>query len=335
MSRLLIGLNFKYGDQNSIYGVKLYVLNFYKISICKFRIFATSKKWKRMSSKIPEYLLKKKNIFLFLTFVALFSILFINIYKPFNSTSWAKNGTNKTIYFFVSGTIVLSGIGVMLISRMFMLLVKNKMRITITDYIIWIIVEILIMSTIYSIVAMNYSQKPTDFFDIFPNTVLYIFLTLFLPYVVSWLYFALQEKNSAIAKLVEMNRYIDEENYASIGNEKQNLIHFHDEKGTLRLSIKFSKLYYIEAADNYVNIYYENKGKISRFLLRKSLKSIEDSYKEYPLIRCHRSYIINVEKVKVLKKEKDGTYIDFDYSDINVIPVSKTYSQNIIDIFYK
>ena len=126
-----------------------------------------------------------------------------------------------------------------------------------------------------------------------------------------------------------------EESYASIGNEKQNLIHFHDEKGTLRLSIKFSKLYYIEAADNYVNIYYENKGKISRFLLRKSLKSIEDTYKDYPLIRCHRSYIINLEKVKVLKKEKDVTYLDFDYVDINVIPVSKTYSQNIIDIFYK
>jgi hypothetical protein len=288
-----------------------------------------------MSSKIPDYLLKKKNIFLFLAFVALFSILFINIYKPFNSTTWAKNGSNKTIYFFVSGLIVLSGIGVMLISRIVMLLLKNKMKITVLDYFIWIIIEVLIMSTIYSIVAMQVDDNLKDFFDIFPNTVLYIFLTLFLPYVVSWLYFALQEKNSAIAKLVEMNRYIDEENYVSLGNEKQNLIHFHDDKGTLRLSIKFSKLYYIEAADNYVNIYYENKGKISRFLLRKSLKSIEDTYKEYPLIRCHRSYIINVDKVKVLKKEKDGTYLDFDYGEINVIPVSKTYSQNIIDIFYK
>lgn len=288
-----------------------------------------------MSSKLPDYLLKKKNIFLFLAFVALFSILFINIYKPFNSTSWAKNGSNKTIYFFVSGLIVLSGIGVMLISRIVMLLLKAKMKITILDYFIWIIVEVLIMSTIYSFVAMRVDDKVKDFFDIFPSTVLYIFLTLFLPYVVSWLYFALQEKNSAIAKLVEMNRYIDEENYVSLGNEKQNLIHFHDDKGTLRLSIKFSKLYYIEAADNYVNIYYENKGKISRFLLRKSLKSIEDTYKEYPLIRCHRSYIINVDKVKVLKKEKDGTYLDFDYGEINVIPVSKTYSQNIIDIFYK
>lgn len=289
----------------------------------------------KMSNKIPEYLLKKKNIILFLVFVALFSLLFINIYKPFNSTSWAKDGTNKTIYFLVSGLIVISGIGVLLISRIIMLLLKNKIKIKYIDYFIWIFIEIIIMSILYSLVAMRYSQKPTDFFDIFPNTLLYILLTLFLPYIVSWLYFALQEKNSAIAKLVEMNRYIDEENYVVVGNDRHNLIHFHDEKGTLRLSIKFSKLYYIEAADNYVNIYYENKGKISRFLLRKSLKSIEDMYKDYPLIRCHRSFIINVDKVKVLKKEKDGTYLDFDYGDIQVIPVSKTYSQNILEIFYK
>lgn len=304
------------------------------ISICYFRIFALLKQTTQMTNKLPDYLLKKKNIFLFLAFVALFSILFINIYKPFNSISWVKN-VAKSVYFLFSSLIVVSGVSVMLISRIMMLLLKNRMKITIVDYFIWIIVEILIMSTIYSFAAKAIYREPIDFFDIFPNTVLYISLTLFLPYLVSWLYFALQEKNSAIAKLVEMNRYIDEENYVSLGNEKQNLIHFHDEKGTLRLSIKFSKLYYIEAADNYVHIYYENKGKISRFLLRKSLKSIEDTYKEYPLIRCHRSYIINVDKVKVLKKEKDGTYLDFDFGEINVIPVSKTYSQNIIDIFYK
>lgn len=288
-----------------------------------------------MSTKIPEHLLKKKNIALFLIFVALFSLLFINIYKPFNSTSWAKDGTNKTVYFLVSSLIVLSGIGVLLISRIIMLLVKEKIKIKYIDYFIWIIVEIIVMSILYSLVAINFYQNTKDFFDIFPNTFLYILLTLFLPYLVSWLYFALQEKNSAIAKLVEMNRYIDEENYITLVNERQNLIHFHDEKGTLRLSIKFNKLYYIEAADNYVNIYYENKGKISRFLLRKSLKSIEDTYKEYSLIRCHRSFIINVNKVKVLKKEKDGTYLDFDFGDIPVIPVSKTYSQNILEIFYK
>ena len=129
-----------------------------------------------------------------------------------------------------------------------------------------------------------------------------------------------------------MNRYIDEENYVNIANEKHNLIHFHDEKGTLRLSIKFGKLYYIEAADNYVNIYYENKGK-SLVFTPKQFKNIEEQY-DYPLTRCHRSYIINVDKVKILK-EKDGIYLDFDFGDTPIIPVSKTYSENITEIFYK
>ena len=102
----------------------------------------------------------------------------------------------------------------------------------------------------------------------------------------------------------------------------------------MRLSIKFGKLYYIEVADNYVNIYYENKGKITRFY-SKQFKNIEEQYKDYPLTRCHRSYIINVDKVKILKKEKDGIYLDFDFGDTPIIPVSKTYSENITEIFYK
>lgn len=288
-----------------------------------------------MSQKTPEYLLKKKNIILFLVFVALFSVLFFNIYKPFNSSSWTHNGDNKTIYFFLSIFFIFSGVFVLAISRTIMFQYKKKNSLPLTSFMIWIIGEIIVLSVIYSLFALYFFTNKIDFFDIFPQTLLYLFLTLLIPYIVSWLYFALQEKKIAIAKLIEMNRYIDEENYVNIANEKHNLIHFHDEKGTLRLSIKFGKLYYIEAADNYVNIYYENKGKITRFLLRNSLKNIKEQYKDYPLTRCHRSYIINVDKVKILKKEKDGIYLDFDFGDTPIIPVSKTYSENITEIFYK
>ena len=71
-------------------------------------------------------------------------------------------------------------------------------------------------------------------------------------------------------------------------------------KKDLRLLVKLGNLFYIESADNYVNIYYLNKSKVSRFILRNSLKNIEESLTEFGLIRCHRSFIVNIEKVKVL-----------------------------------
>jgi len=173
------------------------------------------------------------------------------------------------------------------------------------------------------------------FFNIEPHTLLYVALIIFLLFVVLWLYLSLRDKKSRLTRMVQMSKYIEEENYFAIQPDKFNLIHFNDDKGTLRLSIKFNNLFYIESSDNYVNIYYENKGKIARFLLRKSLKSIEENYADYPLVRCHRFYIVNINKVKVLRKDKEGLFLDLDYLNLPDLPISKTYYDQVIKIFYQ
>jgi DNA-binding LytR/AlgR family response regulator len=116
-------------------------------------------------------------------------------------------------------------------------------------------------------------------------------------------------------------------------SNKLEIINFHDEKGTLRFSIAFCNLYYIESSDNYVTIYYESKDKITHFLLRRSMKSIEDQYTNYPLVRCHRSYIVNINKIKALRNDKEGIFLDLDYKDLPDIPISKTYSDHVMKIF--
>jgi hypothetical protein len=292
-----------------------------------------------MQRLIPSFLTSKKNLILLLFFVFFFSILFLNIYKPFDdeffSLFWKKGGLTDTRRFITTLFIVLAGIGILSISRLVMYLLKNSIKTTYLVYSLWIFVEILIMSVLYAFTVKIGLKDPRDFFDIAPRAMFYITLILFLPYLISWLYLALQDKKLHLARMIQMSKYIDEENYFAIQPDKFNLIHFNDDKGTLRLSIKFNNLYYIESCDNYVNIYYENKGKIARFLLRRSLKSIEESYVEYPLIRCHRSYILNTNKVKALRKDKEGLFLDLDYLNLPDLPVSKTYSEQVIKLFYQ
>jgi len=292
-----------------------------------------------MQRLIPSFLVSKKNIILLMIFVFFFSILFLNVYKPFNDEHfllfWQKGSFTPTRYFISTLLIVLCGITILSASRFVMYLLKNRIKLTYLAYSVWIFGEILIMSVLYALVVKIGLNDPRDFFDIAPQAVFYIALILFLPYVVSWLYLSLQDKKLHLARMVQMSKYIDEEHYFAIQPDKFNLIHFNDDKGTLRLSIKFHNLYYIESFDNYVNIYYENKGKIARFLLRKSLKSIEDSYADYPLVRCHRSYIVNINKVKVLRKDKEGIFLDLDYLDLPDLPVSKTYSEQVVKSFYQ
>jgi hypothetical protein len=312
-----------------------YILN----AVCrKNKIFAPLKN-NVMQRQIPSFLTSKKNLILLMIFVFFFSLLFLNIYKPFNdeffSLFWKRGGLTDTRRFITTLFIVLSGITILSISRFIMYLVNNRVKTTYLIYAIWIFAEILMMTILYSLTVKIGLKDFRDFFEIAPSAMLYITLILFLPYVISWLYLSLQDKKSHLARMIQMSKYIDEEQYFAIQPDKFNLIHFNDEKGTLRLSIKFINLYYIESFDNYVNIYYENKGKIARFLLRRSLKSIEDSYAEYPLVRCHRSYIVSVNKVKVLRKDKEGLFLDLDYLNLPDLPVSKTYAEQVIKLFYQ
>ncbi len=84
------------------------------------------------------------------------------------------------------------------------------------------------------------------------------------------------------------------------------MIAFYDDKGILKLSVKKENLLYLESAENYVSICYINKDKVSKYLLRDTLKKIEETFSGTEIIRCHRSYMVNFEKVKVIRRDRDG-----------------------------
>lgn len=116
-----------------------------------------------------------------------------------------------------------------------------------------------------------------------------------------------------------------------ISNNK--IVNFFDEKGDLQLSLRIDNIYYIESAENYVNIYYKNKEKTERFTLRSSLKKQQEKLEKYGFIRCHRSYLVNFANILLLRKDKDGPYLDFGESGLQAIPVSKTYLDAVTAYF--
>ena len=111
------------------------------------------------------------------------------------------------------------------------------------------------------------------------------------------------------------------------------IINFFDDKEELQLSLRLDHIYYIESAENYVNIYYKNKENIERFTLRSSLKKQQDKLEKYGFIRCHRSYLVNFANILLLRKDKDGPYLDFGESGLKQIPISKTYLDAVTAYF--
>ena len=138
------------------------------------------------------------------------------------------------------------------------------------------------------------------------------------------MYFSWRDKSETLEKLKS-------EDAPPPVNRK--MIAFYDEQGKLRLSVKHEDIVYLESADNYVSIHYQDKGKTIKFMLRNSLKNLEELLKHRNIIRTHRSYMVNFDKVKLIRKEKDGLHFELDVEEKIDLPISKTYMTEVIKSF--
>ena len=109
-------------------------------------------------------------------------------------------------------------------------------------------------------------------------------------------------------------------------------IHFKDENGKADFSLPLDQLFFIKAANNYVEINYLEADKIKKHLLRNSIKNI-DQQLEYPTIkRCHRSYLVNMDKVGKITGNAQGYKIHFPFAAEFVVPVSRSKGKELLAI---
>ena len=103
-------------------------------------------------------------------------------------------------------------------------------------------------------------------------------------------------------------------------------IMLYDSSGVLKLVINQDNLYYIESDDN---------DELKQYMLRCRLKTIEESFADSDLVRCHRKYIVNINKIEQMTRQKDGTFsIDLGLQKImEPISVSKTYEESFFARF--
>jgi DNA-binding LytR/AlgR family response regulator len=98
-----------------------------------------------------------------------------------------------------------------------------------------------------------------------------------------------------------------------------------------KIELDPDNLFYIESADNYSNVVYFNDQKIIRQLIRGSLKRIESQIDIPYIIRCHRSYIVNLKQVDHIKGNAQGYKIDFKKGLMDTISVSRNYSKTLFE----
>ena len=275
-----------------------------------------------LQKSIPSYLVEKRNIVTLVLFTSLFALVFINIYSPFGASRWYN--VNKLEFLFYSSLVILTGVLVVVISRIIMYHVCRKHLINIMQYIAWILAEIMFMASFYTLFELIILKDSRTIEELFKVSARNTALILLMPYSMLWLYFSWRDKKEKIEKLSETRAFSD---------NPRDMIPFYDDKSVLKFSIKKEDLIYIESDENYVSICYLNKGKLSKYMLRDTMKRMEEIFAGTEIVRCHRSYMVNFEKVKVIRKEKDGLKLELDSPSITDIPVSKTYVEEVMRVF--
>lgn len=278
--------------------------------------------------KLPEYLLGKYQLIGTVTFSVLFALVFLNIYIPFSDTAWF--GLGDSVMFFLTLAFAFAAIMILVASRVMMYRSKNLFDLTYITYTLWCILEIVVISAVYTKVTMDITSPNDETgWGIFGRTLLYATIALGVPYLISGMYFAIIDKNKTI-RLMNYDNVVTDD---PVKPETQKITLF-DNSGSLKLSLSTENLYYIESDDNYIKVWYTDaKGDLKQYMLRCRLKTVEESFKGSCLVRCHRKYIVNIKKVKVLRKESEGYVLDLDNEEIQPLTVTKTYTDSVLSHF--
>ena len=96
------------------------------------------------------------------------------------------------------------------------------------------------------------------------------------------------------------------------------------------LTFNMPDLLFIEADDNYSTVIWKESGAIQKKLLRVNLKNLESQLDNSFTLRCHRSYIVNVNAIQAISGNTNGYKLKINNSDFS-IPVSRPKGKEVME----
>ena len=287
-----------------------------------------------LSGKVPGYLLGKYQMTTIVAVTLLFATFFVLIALPFSGNVWRRLDS-ANVMSFASAFCIISLL-ILVSSRYFLYRVSKKNAPTYLKYIVWCVMEAVVISLFYTAVTYYASSHGLialgnrTLLSLFGDTMAKTVFALAPPHIMAALYFALQEKENVI-RLMNYGNVVTDETYTAQNSQKITLF---DNNGVMKLSITASNLYFIESDDNYIKVWYrDNDGIMKQYMLRCKLKTVEDSFAGSDLVRCHRKYIVNMAHVGMLYRLKESYELRLDIEGLDPIPVTKTYEPSVLARF--
>ncbi|SIN69853.1 LytR/AlgR family response regulator transcription factor [Chitinophaga niabensis] len=255
-----------------------------------------------------------KNRISLILFCGGFSFLFMYIFSPFNMNQWYEGGPQTVTGVF--GIFSLCGVTGLTLSQFGLIRFKGNKPLSHLQFIAWFLGEAMLIAIIVNIVNVSMHDYLQYSWSEYTDTLKYAFGVMVLPYsmAMGWFYVG-QLKNQTTEK------------------EKDSALHIRDEYDKLTLTLAPSNLLLLKAEDNYVHIFYLNGTVVKKELIRSSLKKLEPQLSGLGFSRSHRSYMVNLSRVILFKKNAKGHYLLIDGLEDVTIPVSTSYLSDFLQRF--
>lgn len=245
--------------------------------------------------------------------------LFFLIFQPFGMSVWEDE--NKSLYLAAYGVIVF---GVTVLYRV-LLPVTIPGFFEEKTWVVWkeILGIIFILGLISFLIGIYHQVFFKDYDNDYKRAGVIFFLVMVIgsiPVTVSVLsrFTYLYRKYEREIQVIKGPDPVQEKLILRAENEKDVLV--------------IEELLFIESADNYCSVFFLQEGKVKKELIRSSLSRLESQIKQKEIIRCHRSYIVNLKKVNFITGNAQGYRLFLDGTS-DYVPVSRKYSA-IVDSFH-
>ncbi len=106
------------------------------------------------------------------------------------------------------------------------------------------------------------------------------------------------------------------------------------ETGKEKFNMPVDKLLFIQSCDNYANVVRQNNGSTEERLLRSSLKNIEEQLTLPFVVRCHRSFIVNLSLVRAITGNSRNYTLSLKNYHTS-IPVSRESEKQVLELLEK
>lgn len=277
-----------------------------------------------MHNTIPKQMYSLKNNIIYVIVITLWVLVFAVVYTPtFGRTTEELAIWNEHYSFCICIICAISTVTASICRLVFCLTSHNKQR-TPLEYWIYQILELVIICLFCDLFLCLFFHR--GYFDLLPMVLLIGLLIYIAPFLFWWFYITSKEKEQVI---IEAYKTINDLKKGIGQNSESSAIKFIDENGNIKLVVSPDHVVSIESAGNYVTIVYQNNGRLSKFALRNTLKAIEEVCDRNGLVRCHRSWLVNLRKIRLLRKDTTGVFAEIDVDGINDIPVSKNYISTV------